>query len=137
MGSPSDSLFEMLFPVALWVDNNVITGTIPTEIGLLTDIASISITNSSLTGTIPTEFGNLSDLRRLWLYNNQLTGQIPAQLDSLAQLEVLEVHHNKINGAMPQGICSVIDKSEYEYKSLTTDCNSKVTCDSSCCTKCF
>jgi Leucine-rich repeat (LRR) protein len=113
------------------------TGTIPTEIGLLTDLASVSITNSTLEGTIPTEFGELSGLRRLWLYSNELTGEIPAQLNQLAKLEVLEVHKNKLDGAMPQGICTAIEKSEYEYKSLTSDCKSAVQCDDSCCTDCY
>ena len=119
------------------MDNNDITGTIPTEIGLLTEIASVSITNATLTGTIPTEFGQLEGLRRLWLYSNQLTGNIPAELDGLEALEVLEIHHNKIEGAMPSGICSTIEGSEYEYKSLTSDCEKQVECDKNCCTDCF
>jgi Leucine-rich repeat (LRR) protein len=123
--------------VALWLDDNKITGTIPTEIGLLTELASISLTNATLRGPIPTELGKLSGLRRLWLYSNKLTGSIPAELNHLSGLEVLQVHNNSLNGAMPQGICSIIDKSPYEFKSLTSDCVTKVTCDSSCCTECY
>jgi Leucine-rich repeat (LRR) protein len=122
------------------LDNNHITGTIPPEIGLLTELASVSITNATLTGTIPTEVGNLVGLRRLWLYSNELTGQIPAQLNKLEQLEVLEIHHNDLGGAMPQGICSTIEASLYQYKSLTSDCGGEVSdvqCSDSCCTDCF
>lgn len=77
------------------------------------------------------------NLRRLWLYSNELTGNIPPELNQLTDLEVLEMHNNKLNGAMPQGVCANIDNSEYEFKSLTTDCVKKVTCDSSCCTDCY
>ena len=123
--------------VALWLDNNKIPGTTPTEIGLLTELASVSMTNATLSGTIPTEMGNLVNLRRLWLYANDLTGNIPAQLDQLVDLEVLELHNNKLSGAVPQGVCANVDGSGYEFKSLTTDCVKEVTCDRTCCTECY
>jgi Leucine-rich repeat (LRR) protein len=131
------SSFSLLTTVAVWLDKNDITGSIPTEIGLLTGLASISITNSSLTGSIPTEMGNLHALQRLWLYSNKLTGNIPAELANLDNLEVFEVHNNNIVGSMPNNICDAIDKSEYNYKSLTSDCKSEVSCDAKCCTQCF
>ena len=125
-------------PVALWLDNNQVTGTLPTELGLLTSLASLSITNTTLVGTIPTEMGNLEGLRRLWLYENQLNGPIPAELDALDQLQVLELHHNQLEGAMPSGICAVVENCDYEYKSLTSDCKSKVDCSTpDCCTECY
>jgi len=120
---------------AMWLDSNAITGSIPTEIGLYTGLASLSLTNATLTGTIPEEMGQLTDLHRLWLYSNQLTGTIPAALGSLANLEVVELHNNKLTGQMPQGVCDSVGKAEYEYKSLTSNCISEVTCE--CCTECF
>jgi Leucine-rich repeat (LRR) protein len=131
------ALTPELQSVALWLDDNKITGTIPTQLGLLTELASISLTNATLRGKIPTELGMLSGLRRLWLYSNELTGSVPAELNQLSALEVLQVHNNSLTGAMPQGICSIIDKSPYEFKSLTSDCLEKVTCDGSCCTECY
>lgn len=121
----------------MWLDSNVVTGTIPTEIGLLTGLASVSITNATLNGTIPTQMGNLSGLRRLWLYSNQLTGSIPTQLTQLTQLEVLELQRNNITGAVPQGICANVHSSSYAFKSLSTDCVAEVQCDKECCTDCY
>ena len=112
-------------------------GTIPTEIGLLKELASLSITNSTLHGKIPTEIGNLVALRRLWLYNNALTGSIPTQLGKCPKLEVVELQQNRLNGEMPQSVCTVISKAVFEQKSLTSDCAAKVTCADSCCTKCY
>ena len=105
----------------------------------MASLASLSITNATLTGTIPTEVGALTGLKRLWLYGNQLTGFVPDELDALDQLQVLEVHHNQLGGAMPDGICTIIDKCDYEYKSLTSDCSSnQVQCDTpGCCTECY
>lgn len=122
---------------AMWLDGNHITGTIPTEIGLMTDLASFSLANSTLSGTIPDEIGNLHQLRRLWLFNNKLTGSIPQALNKLGLLEVVELHGNKLVGDMPKGVCSSVVNSDYEYKSLTSDCLKEVACESSCCTQCF
>lgn len=47
------SIFEM------WIDNNPgIVGTLPTLIGELSTLASISLTENSLTGTLPTEIAD-------------------------------------------------------------------------------
>jgi len=46
--------------VETFVDNNQgLTGTIPTELGQLTNLASFSTTECSFTGTLPSELGNL------------------------------------------------------------------------------
>lgn len=127
--------FDNLF--ALWLDGNDITGTIPTEIGSLTSLASFSVANASLRGPIPSEIGNLAQLRRLWLFENELTGQIPQELNELKLLEVLELHKNDLIGNMPEGVCSAVKDSDYEFKSLTSDCSGQVTCDKLCCTQCF
>lgn len=120
------------------MDSNTMTGTIPTEIGLMTTMATLSMTNATLVGTIPTEIGNLAGLRRLWLYNNKLNGTIPTQFNSLDKLEVLELHHNEFTGEMPEKVCGSVAASIYEYKSLTSDCLKEVTCDMpGCCTECF
>jgi len=127
--------FKNMF--AMWLDGNYIAGTIPTEVGLLTSLASFSVANTTLRGTIPAEFGNLSGLRRLWLFGNDLTGEIPEALNKLDSLEVVELHGNRLYGDMPDGVCNAVRNSDYEYKSLTSDCKSEVTCGKSCCTQCY
>jgi len=129
---------EMTDLFALWVDANEITGTIPSEIGLLESMASLSMTNATLTGTIPTQLGNMSSLRRIWLFNNQLTGSVPIELKKLSDLEILQVHHNSLKGDMPDGVCDVIHNSGSDVKSLTSDCNGgEVSCSDKCCTRCY
>merc|ERR1719506_425216 len=65
---------------AMWLDGNDVSGTIPTEIGLMTGLASFSLANSTLTGTIP------------------------EALSKLELLEVVELHGNKLKGDMPDGV---------------------------------
>jgi Leucine-rich repeat (LRR) protein len=45
--------------------------------------------SNNLTGTIPTELGNLSNLTRLYLSSNELTGTIPTELGNLSNLTTL------------------------------------------------
>jgi len=130
-----DGQFDNMF--AMWLDGNYVSGTIPTEIGLMSSLASFSVANATLKGTIPYEIGNLKLLRRLWLFGNELTGSIPQTLNQLESLEVMELHGNNLVGDMPEGVCSSVRNSDYDYKSLTSDCVSAVTCGSSCCTQCY
>ena len=55
----------------------------------------------SLTGSIPAEIGNLSNLERLGLPNNQLTGGIPAELGRLSNLRSLYIGPNQLTGEIP------------------------------------
>ena len=58
------------------------TGTIPTEIGLLTKYTQgINLNGNRLHGPIPTEVGLLEQMQyELDLSSNQLTGPIPSEL---------------------------------------------------------
>jgi len=119
---------------SVWLDDNSLTGTIPTEVGTLSQLASLSITNGNLTGPIPTEMGLLTGLRRVWLYGNQLSGTVPTELGSLSILEVFEIQDNDLRGRMPRPVCAAIGTSGYEHKSLLADCQ-QVACDN-CCSLC-
>ena len=48
------------------------TGEIPTEVGDLTNLYSLSLGGNQLTGEIPTEVVSLTNLRSLYLSDNQL-----------------------------------------------------------------
>jgi hypothetical protein len=52
-------------------------GTIPREVGLLTELTSLYFYENQLTSTLPTELGLLTGLTSLYLYFNQLTSAIP------------------------------------------------------------
>ena len=55
-------------------------GSIPAELGDLTDLQHLWLGHNALTGSIPAELGNPINLRRLQLRNNGLTGPIPPEL---------------------------------------------------------
>ena len=57
---------------------------------------------SNLSGTIPDEIGNLSNLTHLTLINSSLTGSIPNSIGDLANLVYLDLSNNtNLNGPIP------------------------------------
>ena len=73
-----------------------LTGSIPPEIGNLTNLTSLILINNQLTGSIPPELGNLTYLGSLDLSNNQLTGSIPLELGNLTNLTKLDLSNNQL-----------------------------------------
>ena len=85
----------------LYLHNNQLTGTIPVWLSQLNQLAQLSLSDNQLTGMIPTELAQLSQLRGLRLSNNQLTGAIPTELAQLSQLLQLHLDHNQLTGEIP------------------------------------
>ena len=86
----------------LGLDNNQLSGEIPSELGNLTNLEYLSLYDNQLTGEIPAELGNLTNLEGLSLSSNQLTGEIPAELGNLTNLEeVLNLNNNQLTGSIP------------------------------------
>ena len=84
------------------LNNNKLTGTIPSELGELGSLTYLFLGNSNFAGTtIPSELGNLSSLKLLWLPSNKLTGTIPSELGELGSLTSLLLHANKLTGTIP------------------------------------
>ena len=78
-----------------------LTGTIPAELGNLSNLKFLYLQHLQLTGTIPAELSNLSTLERLLLNHNQLTGTIPVELGGLANLESINLRNNQLTGTIP------------------------------------
>lgn len=63
-------------------------GTIPTEIGLLSNLERLTMDDNSLLGSLPTELSRLTNILTLSLSSNILSGSLPTQLDNLTKMEV-------------------------------------------------
>jgi hypothetical protein len=83
--------------LSLW--KNGLNGTIPSELGNLSNLTYLHLGSNSLTGTIPSELGNLTKLTAIYLYSNALTGTIPSELDSLTKLTTTNYDGNLFVGA--------------------------------------
>ena len=76
-------------------------GSIPPELGLLTELTVLDLSDNQLTGQIPEELGVLSNLRLLLIDGNELQGEIPTSLGLLDELVVLNIGRNKLSGKIP------------------------------------
>ena len=85
----------------LWLSNNHLTGQIPTELGNLSNLLTLDLGYNRLTSSIPTELGNLSHLSHLNLSANDLTGRIPSEFGSLTDLQRLHLSGNDLGGQIP------------------------------------
>ncbi len=87
--------------VALGLWDNQLSGSIPSELGNLSNLVALGLQGNQLSGSIPSELGNLSNLMGLGLWDNQLRGSIPSELGNLSNLEVLFLSDNQLSGAIP------------------------------------
>ena len=100
--------------------------TTPTEVTLwgevysVEDTDSLDLSNNQLTGSIPPEIGNLTNLEYLYLYNNQLTGVIPESICDLT-LNFTDYHFNISNNQLCPPYPSCIEN--YVGVQDTTNCN--------------
>jgi Leucine-rich repeat (LRR) protein len=85
----------------LSLGSNRLRGSIPAELGNLSNLSWLFLYNNQLSGSIPAELGNLSNLWRLYLDNNQLSGSIPAEMGNLSNLESLDLSNNQLSGSIP------------------------------------
>ncbi len=67
----------------------------------------LDLGGQGLTGSIPPEIGSLTNLRHLYLDNNQLTGPIPSEIGNLKNLTRLYLKNNQFTGVIPEGICDL------------------------------
>ncbi|GKY97744.1 hypothetical protein MPSEU_000732600 [Mayamaea pseudoterrestris] len=77
--------------------NFFLRGTIPSELGLLSNMQAFSVESNHLLGTVPHELSAWSDLRKVSFRFNLLTG-LGESYKSWTQLEVLELGENKFHG---------------------------------------
>jgi len=94
--------------------NNSMSGTIPSELGSLSNLQILDLYNNSMSGTIASELGSLSNLQILDLYNNSLSGTIASELGSLSNLQYLYLNNNSLSGTIPNSINALSAEKELE-----------------------
>jgi len=84
---------------------NQLSGTIPTELGLLTAMTRLDLNMMALTGTIPSELGRMTGMGTLLLHNTELTGTIPPELVAMTTLDAFTVSMTHLTGSIPDELC--------------------------------
>ena len=105
----------------IYMPGNNLNGTLPDELGNLSNLQQLLLPGNFLSGQIPAELGNLTQLQGLRLAGNTLSGEIPASLGRLSRLEGLWLHINSLSGAIPAelGNLSNLKSLDLEENSLS------------------
>ncbi|KAM3199280.1 hypothetical protein P3L10_031640 [Capsicum annuum] len=83
---------------------NNLSGTIPPEIGNLTNLVYLDLNTDQISGTIPSQIGSLVKLQILRIFDNYLNGSIPEEIGYLRSLTKLSLGWNFLNGSIPPSL---------------------------------
>ncbi|GLT75177.1 hypothetical protein SLA2020_469200 [Shorea laevis] len=81
---------------------NMLSGSIPKEIGTMPYLFVLNLGHNNFSGPIPEEIGNLRGLGILDLSYNKLEGIIPQSMTHLALLSEMNLSNNHLTGVIPE-----------------------------------
>ncbi|GKU88710.1 hypothetical protein SLEP1_g2939 [Rubroshorea leprosula] len=87
--------------VGLYLENNLMNGSVPKSLCNLKHLEAIDFSNNMLSGNIPKSLCNSKSLEYLDLSNNMLSGNIPKSLCNSKSLECLDLSNNMLFGSIP------------------------------------
>lgn len=127
-GTLSPALGNMTIITTLQLNGNSrVSGSLPTEMGLMKKLRELDLTGTSVDGSLPTELGNLVDLEVLDLGATLVSGTIPEEWSSLTKLKQLSLASTFTTGTMPQAICDLPSLVKI-FPSNDLDCSSCPKC---------
>lgn len=102
--------------------DTLLGGTLPTELGLLTQLESLHVDQQSqLSGTLPTEVGQMTSLTYLSICNTNLDGALPSELGLLTILTVLELEYVSLHGTIPSELGGLTKLSEITLRNTSLE----------------
>lgn len=86
---------------------NALTGPVPAELAGIPTLVTLNVAWNRLAGTIPPELGAAPRMSWLILGGNRLIGPIPPELGSLAGLHLLYLDNNGLTGPIPPQLANL------------------------------
>eukprot|EP00980_Cylindrotheca_fusiformis_P012167 scaffold2939_cov123-Cylindrotheca_fusiformis.AAC.11 len=83
------------------------SGSLPSEIGLLTDLEELSIGMTHMNGTLPEELWQATNLQWLVAVQHQFHGSISTRIGNLQQLQALNLLNGLLTGNIPTTLGSL------------------------------
>lgn len=118
-GSMPDALCVLGSCEFIRLNNNLISGTLPRNLGSLRMIQKLELSGNLLEGNLSSDLlSSLSELRHLDLSFNEFTGVIPDVFESVPHIEHINLAGNKFEGPIPSSL-RILSHLEY----LNLSCN--------------
>ncbi|XP_047324787.1 putative leucine-rich repeat receptor-like serine/threonine-protein kinase At2g24130 [Impatiens glandulifera] len=120
-GSLPSGIVNLTSLLGVNMSSNLLTGSLPDEISELNLLIELVLSHNLFNGSIPSSFGNFLSLGHLDLSFNRLSGEIPRSLSGLKPLYYLYLNNNLLSGEIPPslGLCthlSILDLSHNELR---------------------
>jgi hypothetical protein len=80
---------------------NNLHGTIPEEIGLLSNSENFRLPKNSVGGTIPDSVGQMTSMTVMDMHDNLLSGSLPVTIGGARDLIILDLSENQLNSSIP------------------------------------
>lgn len=92
-----------------WLDFSInsISGTIPSELFRLTGLSALQLQRNFLTGSLHSAIGNLRQVTYITMNQNQITSSIPTEIGLLSNLQIMGLHINQLLGTIPTEIAQL------------------------------
>eukprot|EP00970_Alexandrium_tamarense_P010803 scaffold2238_cov192-Alexandrium_tamarense.AAC.8 len=91
--------------IVLVKESNGLVGTLPFELGELTEMRRLALQRGGLQSSIPTELASLSKLLVLDIDYNELTGELPIDLfESWLDMKEFDLNNNRLSGTISSRI---------------------------------
>ncbi|XP_010480078.1 PREDICTED: probable LRR receptor-like serine/threonine-protein kinase At1g56140 isoform X2 [Camelina sativa] len=116
-------LLSELRSLAIGVNN--FSGSIPAEIGNCAKLLKIYLGTSGLGGGgIPSSFANLVELEEAWLNDLDITGQIPEFIGKWSKLTILKIHGTGLSGPIPSSFSNLTSLIELHLGDISNGSSS-------------
>ena len=84
------------------IQNNLLTRTLPIELGNLNNLGELDFSGNQLSGEIPVSLGACQSLQYLNASQNNLQGTIPQSVEQMKGLLLIDLSHNNLSGDIPE-----------------------------------
>ena len=96
--------------------NDYLNTTLPTQLGHLTNLRLLEFNDAQqIHGPLPTELGKLTKLEYFMGLNTAITGNVPEEFENLSSLKIMNFVGTSLTGTVPEGICDITSLLELEF----------------------
>ena len=84
-----------------------LSGSLPPSLGMLSRLEYFSLKGNRLTGIVPKEVGNWQQVSKIDLSNNFFSQNLPSEIGLLSELTELDLEQNDFSGSLPSTIGTI------------------------------